>query len=48
MTTIHYWKVFNDPDKMIKKLPTHIVARWTRVVDKWLAEEELEEGCFNL
>ena len=51
MTTIHYWKVLNDPDKnqkTIKKLPTHIVARWSRVVDKWLAEEEPEEGCLNL
>lgn len=44
-------KVLNDPDKnqrMIKKLPTHIVARWSRMVDKWLVEEEPEEGCLNL
>lgn len=51
MTTIHYLNVLNNPDenqKMIKKLPTHIVARWSEVVDEWLAEEEPEEGCGNL
>ena len=46
MTTIHYLNVLNDPDenqKIIKKLPTNIVARWSRVVDEWIAEVEPEE-----
>ena len=45
MTTIHYLNVLNDPDEnqIIKKLPTNIVARWSRVVDEWIAEVEPEE-----
>ena len=43
MNTIQY--LLNDPDenqKMIKKLPSHVVVRWSRVVDKWL-EDEIED-----
>ncbi|KAL9976864.1 hypothetical protein ACROYT_G014202 [Oculina patagonica] len=35
MNTIQYLNVLNDPDenqKMIRKLPTHVVVRWSRVV----------------
>lgn len=47
MNTIQYLDVLNDPDenqRMIKKLPSHVVVRWSRVVDEWLAADELEEG----
>lgn len=43
MNTIQYLNVLNDPDenqKMIKKLPSHVVVRWSRVVDEWLGEDE--------
>ena len=46
MNTIHYLNVLNDPDenqKILKKLPNYLVARWSRVVDRWVAEEELDE-----
>lgn len=48
MNTIQYLNVLNDPDenkKMIKKLPSHVVVRWSRVVDEWLGENELDEDC---
>jgi len=47
MKTIQYLNVFNAPDedqKIIHKLPSHLVARWSRVVDKWIAVNELEEN----
>lgn len=46
MKTIQYLNVLNDPDenqKIIQKLPSYLVARWSRVVDEWIAEDELEE-----
>ncbi len=42
MTSIHYLSVLNDPDenqKMLKKLPAYLVARWSRIVDEALAKE---------
>ena len=45
MKTIQYLNVLNDPDenqKIIQKLPNHLV-RWSRVVDEWIAVDELEE-----
>ena len=47
MNTIQFLNVFNDPDenqRMVKKLPSHVVLRWNRVVDEWLAEDD-PEGC---
>lgn len=47
MNTIHYLNVLNDPDenqKMIRKLLTQVVLRWSQIVDEWLAASELEEG----
>ena len=29
---------------MIRKLPSQVVVRWSRVVDEWSAADELEEG----
>ena len=46
MKTIQYLNVLNDPDenqKIIQKLPNHLVIRWSRVVDEWIAVDELEE-----
>ena len=48
MNTIQNLNVLNDPDenqKMIKKLPSHVVVRWSRVVDEWLGENELDDDC---
>ena len=48
MNTIQYLNVLNDPDenkKIIKKLPSHVVVRWSRVANKWLGENELDEDC---
>lgn len=45
MNTIQYLNVLNDPDenqKMIRKLPGHVVVRWSRVVDEWLGEDEID------
>ena len=45
MKTIQYLNVLNDPDenqKIIQKLPNHLVVRWSRVVDEWIAVDELE------
>ena len=46
MKTIHFLNLLNDPDenqKIIQKLPSHLIARWSRVVDEWIAVGELEE-----
>ena len=46
MNTIQYLNVLNDPDenqRMIKKLPSHLVVRWSRVVDEWLAYDSLDD-----
>ena len=46
MKTIQCLNVLNDPDenqKIIQKLPNHLVIRWSRVVDEWIAIDELEE-----
>ena len=47
MNIVQYLNVLNNPDenqKMIKKLPSQVVVRWSRVVDEWLPADELEEG----
>ena len=47
MNTIQFLNVLNDPDKnqrMVKTFPSHVVMRWNRVVDEWLAEDD-PEGC---
>lgn len=47
MNTIQYLNVLNDPDenqRMIRKLPSQVVVRWSRVVDEWSAADELDEG----
>ena len=47
MNTVQYVDVLNDPEenqKMIRKLPSQVVLRWSRVVDEWLAADEVEEG----
>ena len=46
MNTIRYLNVLDDPDenqKILKKLPNYLVARWSRIVDGWIADEELDE-----
>ena len=48
MKTIQYLNVLNDPDenqKIIKKLPSYLVTRWSRVVDDWIAEDEFEDSA---
>ena len=40
---IHYLKILDDPDenqKMAKKLPRHLIDRWSREVDRWLNKEQ--------
>ena len=42
MHSIKYLEVLNDPEenqRMLRKLPNHLVARWSRIVDKWIGEE---------
>ena len=42
MHSIKYLEVLNDPEenqKMLRKLPNHLVSRWSRIVDKWIGEE---------
>ena len=49
MNTIQFLNVLNNPDenqRMVKKLPSHVVLRWNRVVDEWLAEDDPEECDF--
>ena len=46
MHSIKYLEVFNDPEenqRILRKLPNHLVSRWSRIVHKWI-EEEREEG----
>ena len=46
MHSIKYLEVLNDPEenqKMLRKLPNHLVSRWSQIVDKWIGEER-EEG----
>ena len=46
MHSIKHLEVLNDPEKnqkMLRKLPNHLVSRWSRIVDKWIGEER-EEG----
>ena len=47
MNTVQDLNVLNNPDKnqkMIRKLPSQVVVRRSRVVDEWLPADELEEG----
>ena len=44
---IKYSKVLDDPDgnqKMTRKLPRHLIDRWSREVDRWLSREHEERG----
>ena len=46
MHSIKYLEVLNDPEenqRVLRKLPNHLVSRWSRIVHKWI-EEEREEG----
>ena len=46
MHSIKYLEVLNDPEenqRMLRKLPNHLVLRWSRIVHKWI-EEDREEG----
>ena len=48
MHSIKYLEVLNDPEenqKMLRKLPNHLVSRWSRIVDKWIGEEREESQC---
>ena len=50
MNKIHFLNVLNDPDenkKMLRKLPHYLVTRWSRVVDRCIGEEDMEEKCAN-
>lgn len=50
MNKIHLLNVLNDPDenkKMLRKLPHYLVTRWSRVVDRCIGEEDMEEKCAN-
>ena len=45
MHSIKYLEVLNNPEenqKMLRKLPNHLVSRWSRIVDKWIGEEREE------
>ena len=34
----------DENQKIIRKLPSQVVVRWSQVVDEWLPADELEEG----
>jgi hypothetical protein len=49
MITIPYLSVLDGPDenqRILKKLPVHLVSRWSRIVDNWLSQddEEIQSG----
>ncbi|KAK3709219.1 hypothetical protein QZH41_004583 [Actinostola sp. cb2023] len=47
MEEIKYLNVLNDPDenqRMLKKLPSYLVARWSRIVDRWITDEDCEDN----
>ena len=48
MTTSAYLNVLNDPDenqRMVRKLPNHLISQWCREVDKWMSESQhAQEG----
>ena len=47
MHSIKYLEVLNDPEgnqKMLRKLPSHLVSRWSRIVDKRIGEEQEDES----
>ena len=47
MHSIKYLEVLNDPEenqKMLRKLPSQLVSRWSRVVDKRIGEEQEDES----
>ena len=47
MHSIKYLEVLNDPEenqKMLRKLPSHLVSRWSRIVDKRIGEEREYES----
>ena len=42
-----YLNVLDDPDenqRKARKLPRHLIDRWSREVDRWLNEDEEAEG----
>ena len=46
MHSIKYLGVLNDPEenqKMLKKLPSYLVSRWSRIVDKCIGEEQTDK-----
>ena len=43
MHTIQYLNVPDENQKMIRKLPSQVVVRWSRAVNEWLAADELEQ-----
>jgi len=47
MEEVKYLNILNDPDenqKMLKKLPSYLVTRWSHIVDKWIEGEDYEEN----
>ena len=46
MNTVEYLNILNDPEenqKTIRKLPSYLVTRWSRIVDEWVTADELED-----
>ena len=46
MNTVEYLNILNDPEenqKMIRKLSSYLVTRWSRIVDEWVTLDELED-----
>ena len=46
MNTFEYLNILNDPEenrKTIRKLPSYLVTRWSRIVDEWVTADELED-----
>ena len=46
MNTVEYLNILKDPEenqKMIRKLPSYLVTRWSRIVDEWVTADELED-----
>ena len=46
MHSIKYLGVLNDPEenqRMLKKLPSYLVSRWSRIVDKCIGEEQTDK-----
>ena len=46
MNTVEYLNILNDPEenqKTIRKLPSYLVTRWSRIVGEWVTADELED-----